>query len=249
LIKAIRYTDPDLQMPARKGKLPERQVEDLVSWVRMGLPWPAESSPSAVGSKPGFAITDQDRGYWAFQPVGRPALPPVRNRAWIQNGIDAFILHRLDPSAESGSLLFGSTAHQQEQLGYELALEPRLKQIVLRRHGRQVDILAHAHAPLPAGQPVQLRIEFGGGRVRACLAGHEIALEAHDSAPLPGGLVGVRASRAPLSIDQWRIWTGAQEVELAGPSEAICDGAELSQAAWRDWCLLLLNLNEFAYVD
>src|SRR6516225_4311796 len=35
LIKAIRYTDPDLQMPPKKGKLPKAHIEDLTTWIRM----------------------------------------------------------------------------------------------------------------------------------------------------------------------------------------------------------------------
>src|SRR5215510_14573242 len=40
LIKAIRYTDPDLQMPPKGDKLSEQQINDLVAWVKMGAPDP-----------------------------------------------------------------------------------------------------------------------------------------------------------------------------------------------------------------
>ncbi|HVV72221.1 MAG TPA: c-type cytochrome domain-containing protein, partial [Verrucomicrobiae bacterium] len=36
LIKAIRYTDPDLQMPPKGKKLDDAAVADLVAWVKMG---------------------------------------------------------------------------------------------------------------------------------------------------------------------------------------------------------------------
>jgi hypothetical protein len=39
LIKAIRYTDDDLQMPP-KHQLPRGVVDDFVTWVRSGAPWP-----------------------------------------------------------------------------------------------------------------------------------------------------------------------------------------------------------------
>src|SRR6266536_3419920 len=35
LIEAIRYGNPDLQMPP-KNRLPEAQIADLVAWVKMG---------------------------------------------------------------------------------------------------------------------------------------------------------------------------------------------------------------------
>src|SRR5687767_14768221 len=39
LVDAIRYENPDLQMPP-KGKLPDAAVADLVAWVRAGAIWP-----------------------------------------------------------------------------------------------------------------------------------------------------------------------------------------------------------------
>ena len=40
LIKAVRYTDANLQMPPKGEKLPDSTIADLVSWVRMGAPDP-----------------------------------------------------------------------------------------------------------------------------------------------------------------------------------------------------------------
>src|SRR5207244_5412635 len=43
LIKAVRYTDEDLQMPPRKGggkKLAAKEIADLELWVKMGAPDP-----------------------------------------------------------------------------------------------------------------------------------------------------------------------------------------------------------------
>ena len=36
------------------------------------------------------------REHWAFQPVKKPALPSVKNKAWVRNPIDRFILARLE---------------------------------------------------------------------------------------------------------------------------------------------------------
>src|SRR5204863_9012020 len=36
LIKAIRYTDPDLQMPPKDKKLSDAEIADLTTWVKMG---------------------------------------------------------------------------------------------------------------------------------------------------------------------------------------------------------------------
>src|SRR5688572_15304673 len=47
LIKAVRYTDPDLQMPP-KEKLPDPQIKDFESWVAMGSPDPRRAQPGTT---------------------------------------------------------------------------------------------------------------------------------------------------------------------------------------------------------
>ena len=46
LIKAVRYTDPDLQMPPKGEKLSDAQIDDLVAWVKMGAPDPRTTRPA-----------------------------------------------------------------------------------------------------------------------------------------------------------------------------------------------------------
>ena len=48
LIQAVRYTDPGLHMPPG-GKLSDAQINDLVTWVRMGAPDPRTRGAEAAG--------------------------------------------------------------------------------------------------------------------------------------------------------------------------------------------------------
>ncbi len=96
LVKAIHYEDREFKMPPTK-KLAKEQIADLTRWVKMGAPWPGADASAGGGVRKGeFRITDQDRAHWAFQPVKRPAVPAVKDRAWVSNPIDAFILARLE---------------------------------------------------------------------------------------------------------------------------------------------------------
>jgi len=103
LIKAIRYTDENLQMPPKGKRLQPEQVAVIEKWVKEGAVWPGEAGkPKRVRGK----ITDEDRKWWAFQPLAKPALPSVRNKEWPRNDIDYFILAKLEsadlkPSAEA----------------------------------------------------------------------------------------------------------------------------------------------------
>ena len=97
LIKAVRYTDEDLQMPPRKsgGKLSDEQIADLVAWVKMGAPDP-RTSAAIVQQGPPLSDPDKVREHWAFKPIRHPAPPVVKNKRWVNNPIDAFVLARLE---------------------------------------------------------------------------------------------------------------------------------------------------------
>lgn len=102
LLEFVSYKDSDHEMPPN-GKLSEQQLNSLRQWIAMGAPWPeAETSQVKTVHKPG-TITDEDRQWWAFQPV--KAVPVPKNNA--PSPIDAFIRQRLDgeglPSAPEAS--------------------------------------------------------------------------------------------------------------------------------------------------
>jgi mono/diheme cytochrome c family protein len=94
LIKAVRYTDADLQMPPKNKKLGSDQIAALEKWVKLGAPM-----PEATGEKQTVRrgkITEEDKQWWAFVPVKKPAVPSIGHRpSAIGNAIDAFILQKL----------------------------------------------------------------------------------------------------------------------------------------------------------
>jgi mono/diheme cytochrome c family protein len=91
LIKAVRYTDENLQMPPKGKKLAEQQIEELAAWVKMGAPDPR------TGAVPSPRFKVQGQGHWAFQPVKEPPVPTVKNQRLVQTPVDAFLLARLEP--------------------------------------------------------------------------------------------------------------------------------------------------------
>ncbi len=89
LIKAITGSDKSLpRMPFKKPLLADRQIAFLKTWIDEGAKAPVNERPENVA-------TGQST-HWAFQPLVRPADPQVKNRAWIRNPIDGFILARLE---------------------------------------------------------------------------------------------------------------------------------------------------------
>src|SRR5262249_2947893 len=93
LIKAVRYTDPDLRMPP-KGKLPPEVIADLEKWVALGAPDPRTGHQVAGDRKTPWPVDAAK--FWAFQPPRKHAVPEVKNTAWPRSPIDRFLLARLE---------------------------------------------------------------------------------------------------------------------------------------------------------
>jgi hypothetical protein len=88
LIKAVRYTDPDIQMPPKSQLTPE-QVADLAAWVKMGAPDPRAASASQK------AWSDPNKKHWAWQPVQKQQPPTVKMADWCKTPVDNFIVAKL----------------------------------------------------------------------------------------------------------------------------------------------------------
>ncbi|HEX8914253.1 MAG TPA: DUF1549 domain-containing protein, partial [Humisphaera sp.] len=93
LVKAVRHVDPLLQMPEQK--LPQREIDVLVEWVRRGAPDPRESVPGRPAPEPA-AATDASKRWWSFQPVRDAKPPAVANAGWTRNDVDRFVLAKLE---------------------------------------------------------------------------------------------------------------------------------------------------------
>jgi hypothetical protein len=72
----------------------------------------AEDEAADLAAKYDARITEDERQHWAFQTPKSPELPVVKNRAWVANPIDRFILSGLEsesmtpaPAAERRTLL------------------------------------------------------------------------------------------------------------------------------------------------
>ena len=94
LLRAISYADDKLKMPPA-GKLSETEIADLAAWVKAGAHWP-EHQGVVPAAGPGYRITAEQRAWWAFQPVRKPAPPPVKQTAWPRTNIDRFVLNKLE---------------------------------------------------------------------------------------------------------------------------------------------------------
>ena len=86
LVQLIAGLLPDGAMPPKAAeRLTAAEVGKVRAWIDAGAPWPDDSK-----------LTVKKSDHWAYQPVRRPAIPPIGNRqSATANPIDAFVRARL----------------------------------------------------------------------------------------------------------------------------------------------------------
>src|SRR5262245_27237554 len=98
LVRRISGLNNEARMPKDDETLKAEQIELIKRWIDEGADYPAAASFETGVKK-----------HWAFVAPVRPPAPEVKNKAWIRNPIDAFILARLEkenltPSPEADKI-------------------------------------------------------------------------------------------------------------------------------------------------
>ena len=81
------------EMPRKGKRLTDEQISILERWIAQGA---KTTRPEPATLPPGAFIAEDDREFWSFKPIVRPAVPQIQNSEFkIQNPIDAFVLAKL----------------------------------------------------------------------------------------------------------------------------------------------------------
>ena len=73
------------RMPPSGDALSAEQVGVLRAWIDQGATWPEDPAGSA----------GIESDHWSLRPVKKPAAPEVKDKGWVKNPIDAFVLEKL----------------------------------------------------------------------------------------------------------------------------------------------------------
>ncbi|MDB5335052.1 MAG: Planctomycete cytochrome, partial [Planctomycetaceae bacterium] len=83
----------DKQMPPNNKLVPEKEVAILEKWIAGGA---LTATPEPEGNLAGVDITAEEKKFWSFQPIQRPALPAVKDALRVATPIDTFVLAKLE---------------------------------------------------------------------------------------------------------------------------------------------------------
>ncbi len=89
-----RIVDGDMPPEEVKLRPTEHEIETIRRWIAEGA---RTARPEPKDLDPDDYITEEERNYWAFQPIVRPVPPAVRNEGQVRTPIDRFILAKLEP--------------------------------------------------------------------------------------------------------------------------------------------------------
>jgi hypothetical protein len=129
LLERVSARDAAERMPPEhEGEpLTAEQVGLLRDWIAAGAPAPADERPEA-----------DPHDHWAFRPIVRPTVPPIRRAGWGNNAIDAFIARRHEQRG---------LAPNPEASGTELLRRLSLDLIGLPPTPREIAAFRADHAP------------------------------------------------------------------------------------------------------
>lgn len=96
LYQVITATHKELDpMPKKGERLTEQQVALIKTWIDQGAVWPKSAS---------VEVASASKDHWAFKAPELPALPKVKNKRWVENPIDRFVLAKLEEERMKPSL-------------------------------------------------------------------------------------------------------------------------------------------------
>ncbi len=166
---------------------------------------------------------------------------------------------KLEQSVENAGILLQANANGTDNTGYEIHFDTQQNELLIRRHAREIKILAKRG----------LRPSFGWRNFRVILAKGEIRfwlgesceplLTVKDESPIEvEGHIGIRAWGGAVRTDQLRLHLAKHDmlIDEINPSKST-DGELVSNAqaglakrrALQDLCSVMFNISEFVYID
>ena len=167
-------------------------------------------------------------------------------------------------NSEGASVYFRGGNKGDLYSGLELLLDPREDRVELRRHGKDLGKVKSAPARLDTGVWYRVRISLEGAELRVWVglsgSGEKPVLEVSlEKSSEPGDRVGLSAREAPIGLGSLAVKTGGRESAAPIAEEAWIPAARAApgegglsrsqRQALHSFCLVLLNLNEFVYID
>jgi hypothetical protein len=105
LYRLAAHVDDPAMPPAGNKKLDKSELADLLRWIDLGAPYDKPLIDGRDPTRPKvLTVGDDDRSFWSFRPLKRPAVPAVKTARWGRNPIDRFLLAKMEQKGLTPSI-------------------------------------------------------------------------------------------------------------------------------------------------
>jgi mono/diheme cytochrome c family protein len=97
VVRFIRHKEKPF-MPDGADKLPAGEIDAIARWIDLGAPYdkPLVENPRDPDAWTATIVPEKAREFWSFQPLANVDPPAVKNKAWVRNPLDCFVLSKLE---------------------------------------------------------------------------------------------------------------------------------------------------------
>src|SRR5262249_61218119 len=94
--RPARRRDEPHMPPKGNEPLSAAQVADRAKWIALGAAYDKPLVDRGDATKKPMVVSAEDRKFWSFRPLTRPAVPDVTNPDSARNVVDRFVQSALD---------------------------------------------------------------------------------------------------------------------------------------------------------
>ncbi len=245
-------TDAERQVAA--GYLAREQSR----WSQLEKEHPELFAPPPQTGDTKIALWEQFGGRWKLRDDGglevaaAPGAKIIHEKVEVADATIEAQVMLLEGEGDAGLLVRVSNAQNGADALHAYNINLKKDQVRLGKHQNNWQALATHAMELAPQQWHDVKVVVEGGRIRIFVSGAtEPQIDFTDDKPLPAGKVGFRTYAVSSAVRHLKVQTGdraaALEFRSAAPSAA--PPLPASSRALGSLCKLVLNLNEFVYVD
>ena len=227
-------------------------------WEKLRQEHPEQFAPSAESGGIKLALWEQFGGKWQLRGDGglevdaTAGAKMIHEKLEIGDGTVEAQVMLLEGGGDAGLVLKVNQAADGVDRLHAYNINLKKDQIRLGKHENDFKALATSALVLAPNQWHDVKVVLSGARIRIYInQAAEPQIDYTDERPLPPGKIGFRSYAIGSAVRGIKVQSGEQTTSLAfeRAAESFSPAAAPPQRALASLCKLVLNLNEFVYVD
>jgi uncharacterized protein DUF1553/uncharacterized protein DUF1549/cytochrome c/3-keto-disaccharide hydrolase len=257
----------DLAYRLALGRAPssmEREValaylsREAARWQTLAQEHPERFVPAKEGGGLKLAGWEQFGGKWQLRDDGGLAVDAthgakvIHEKQEIGDGVVEAQVMLMEGGGDAGLVLRVSQAAEGVDALHAYNINLKKDQIRLGKHQNDFRAVATSEMELASHVWHDVKVVLEGGRIRVYVnKAAEPKIDYTDDKPLPPGRVGFRSYAVQSAVRNIKVQAGDLTLALDFKSTAgvVLEDVSPQQRALASLCKLMLNLNEFVYVD